>query len=1479
MVKRIKKNPVGQARPQYRRQPNKSQGRKIKDAMITEKKKKLHSPDAIGGVKKLLLTEPLIVEYDDNLREHGKDVAEMRLIKKFTHQEDPDLIEKIPGVEKPGKTKTGNKYYTWFNGSKLYYTNTNDLRFKLSLKVGQIKKSDNEEERERNMLTRFEVEEYKKSNGNFVVTERDGGASIINIKTDKLFGKEGLLAKKFDIRGVTKLSGLSKQKFVKGEPMAHKNGDTFTKRTNGAKIYEHIIAITLFIEFASDNNHSQTPRDFYVWKNKDKNNRFRGETDWITRIDLDKKYKSFDVQRSYYIENRVETLKGERADPRKMYIRDPYISPYKINDSDLWIRYTGSQFTSLDSAVPGIISAKVDDYMSKFGDNARLITYFFTQVSKKTTKTMDEKGVNFGDFNREFQMPEWANLAYQKNIERDNEDNSCIVKLVSKFFPDLYWKIHELQTKKGIPLNNFMSFCNKYNILYILYNANGELKFSNKKELENPIGTICAILFCAHILEIFGNKPKRTPKEKEMKTIFVENGNDSLKKFIEKKIKPNNLQISLVQPTTQKKQEKKQKKKQEKKQEKKKSNRLHISSFFIGNQKYVDNPEYVECKNFLEQCNMLEYLTDSTMLRDLIRLLVKRYDVAENTRSYIPRTEKYTTGPFLYKNEKVFKNFKKKFVGKDDTNVWKKFVSTLKTIDLNKAYPWSLHELPFLLSHDYRKHKITKNPTEIIEDRIYLAKPAEKTILLPETKFYSGHHLIYARKYVKFELLEELETESCPNNFKYIVTKSYECLDRDTFKRLWVEYIGKMERSTGINLELKYTDIMTREELKTVSTHKYRLVDDIFVTYESIQKVKNVSSQLPIAMQIKDMCRVIVFKKIIESNITNIYQVNTDSISFIGEYPKGLNPDILGSWKQSPFGEINVPDKIIDYEMHFHDLVSYPIEPSGALPNNSIESFSLPENKPRILFKNFAGSGKTHIIIHTIIPALVQRKLTYMVLTPTHITLSGFSQDNVLKMVKGSIQLTQFYKTHNVSSDIIQRYSLSNTVPDVDVIIIDEIGYIPADCHELLDKCNFLGKGYICFGDFYQLLPIKETREFNQPHYLKYMFNQIYDEFINFRNNFTEDYYLSLINGDKEYCIKEVNKYSVAKLNEVKKSVTGNKKFDDAIIILCYRNKSTKTKISTRDKYNTMILKKLGLNFDSIGARLICKNNKLFGEGIYNKKIFVVRKIKSEIHYLEDEYGKIFKIDSKKLKSHFNSAYAMNIHQVQGMTLKNGYYWANEDNIFINGRTAYTIISRIQQKINNLDERVEKSIACASKYDFFNEKRMCEIYDLTKITYNIFKKNGNTFSQSLSPLIDKLNRSVLIYNVAYIGNIYKNMQLNKYLEYVNSLVTYSKKKDLDNVLNDSIKYLQNIIPKSNKVDVFDDSDDESDNEVDMFDDDLELESQSENEESSSSSSSSSESEKITIKSSTKHKNRTVKLKSSKISIVEAVESDVELDFE
>lgn len=64
-----------------------------------------------------------------------------------------------------------------------------------------------------------------------------------------------------------------------------------------------------------------------------------------------------------------------------------------------------------------------------------------------------------------------------------------------------------------------------------------------------------------------------------------------------------------------------------------------------------------------------------------------------------------------------------------------------------------------------------------------------------------------------------------------------------------------------------------------------------------------------------------------------------------------------------------------------------------------------------------------------------------------------------------------------------------------------------------------------------------------------------------------------------------------------------------------------------------------------------------------------------------DEDNNLHELTKDEVKKHFELAYALILHQFQGSDTTS-YYWTPEDNYFIDGRTAYTIISRLNTKRN-----------------------------------------------------------------------------------------------------------------------------------------------------------------------------------------------------
>ncbi len=128
-----------------------------------------------------------------------------------------------------------------------------------------------------------------------------------------------------------------------------------------------------------------------------------------------------------------------------------------------------------------------------------------------------------------------------------------------------------------------------------------------------------------------------------------------------------------------------------------------------------------------------------------------------------------------------------------------------------------------------------------------------------------------------------------------------------------------------------------------------------------------------------------------------------------------------------------------------------------------------------------------------------------------------------------------------------------------------------------------------------------------------------------------------------------------------------------AEVIICYRNK-------IKDKYNKMVCDKLKIkSMTQKGAKIIAITNDLRKLGIYNKFNYVVKENKKDKIIITDQTEDI-ELTEEQINKNFNYSYARTLYSVQGETLKSLYY-PDEDLYFIDGRTTYTLISRLKQPL------------------------------------------------------------------------------------------------------------------------------------------------------------------------------------------------------
>lgn len=543
------------------------------------------------------------------------------------------------------------------------------------------------------------------------------------------------------------------------------------------------------------------------------------------------------------------------------------------------------------------------------------------------------------------------------------------------------------------------------------------------------------------------------------------------------------------------------------------------------------------------------------------------------------------------------------------------------TIDKNKSYTSALNDLSFLISTDYKSCNIkTKNINKIVPHYLYIVEPKKSTILLDNENVYSGEHLIYCKNEgVEFKIKEELECDKKPNYYKELIEKLYKFINPNYAKQIINIMIGKMERYSVDSEFNEFHKILGKDELETFTGFTEPLNDDYCIGYKPITR-NNIINKKPINIQIKDRARLVLYEMMKKLNIDDkkdLLQIKTDSITFKpkNDHYKKYINKDISGWKLEEYKPIKE-----NYPCKFH--LSFILD--------------APDDDDSFLGEQLAGGGKTYTIMNDIVPNL---KKSYIIVSPSHVSISE-------------------YRNKGYNCNVIQKYLYRKEIPKEDIIIVDEIGMIGNAGWNILYMAKLLGKTIIAYGDFKQLKPVGAERLFNKEHWLNLMFKTIDRSWTNRRNNFTEKYYMDLFN--RNINIK----------NEVQKHST---ELDKAEFVLCFFNE-------TRKKYNEIICKNKGIkSLSDKEALIMCKTNDLRDKEIYNNYVFkVVNVDRDEITLFNVDFKNYVELSKEEINKHFDYAYARTLYNIQGQTI-NSYYWCKEDNRALDGRSSYTIISRLRQ--------------------------------------------------------------------------------------------------------------------------------------------------------------------------------------------------------
>lgn len=674
-----------------------------------------------------------------------------------------------------------------------------------------------------------------------------------------------------------------------------------------------------------------------------------------------------------------------------------------------------------------------------------------------------------------------------------------------------------------------------------------------------------------------------------------------------------------------------------------------LSSFIVieneENICYTENTEYYKCLEILDSFGIKDKMTVGTKISHLGRYLEDLYRHDINSNSFFPYGNDFNKGGYNYHNMDI---------ELEENEVF-------QTIDKNKCYSYELSQLPYLIKCDIKYHKSKKiceimKPHKIIPHYLYIIEIDCPTLQLPNNDHFEGNTLIKAREVgINFRILEEQETETVPNYFKDMVNDLYEKLDNDTFKKIMNIHIGKFEMSSMKYNYLDFDKLLGKEELETFNGQVFSLDENYSIGCKKAENY-NIFNKKPISVQVKDRSRLRLFNMMKTLGLKNsdIKQVKTDSITFkthIDSYMDYIHESLSG-WKIEDFSAIKKPN-IFRREPRTFDYKSY-----GGNEYNKI-------NKSGTLGLGNAGCGKTYTITNEIIPKFEN---DYIVLSPSYATITD-------------------YKKLDLNCHVIQTYTFSNSIPEEQNIIIDEVGMVGSAGWNMLVKCKMAGKNIMVYGDNTQYEPVN-SRLCDNPNFYTLMFDtHLPYNTKNYRNNFSVEYYDTLRQTNKHIC--NTNEFFGKKrLNEVLKYNTA---WDKADVILAYTRE-------TRDKYNALMCNKLGINsIYDIGTKIICKTNELGKQNIFNNFCYTVSLCDGENIFITNGVEE-YKILMKQMKN-FDYAYARTTHSVQGQTLKS-FHYCIEDIKWLGGRGLYTLISRLKQDKPVIKKPVIKK--ATTKHSLFN---------------------------------------------------------------------------------------------------------------------------------------------------------------------------------
>jgi hypothetical protein len=415
---------------------------------------------------------------------------------------------------------------------------------------------------------------------------------------------------------------------------------------------------------------------------------------------------------------------------------------------------------------------------------------------------------------------------FNENIENviQPEGENCIKYYLNKTIKGLKKQLKKIDEPT---IEDVRKLCSNNDICFRCYDINHTLVSSNIiKNNKNKKKSINIVAWNNHIYPMKNSYFKKENKRNDLTFIYKENINKELIDYLDSEKLP--IKVSTAGDAT-------------------------ISYFITDDNRVIsNNDEYEKCLKVATALGIQDKIDYNTTLIYLGSLILELYR-KDNINSCWLNSGDFIKAGYNYSKEvdeaKLNVNMKK-----------------IKTIDKNKCYSYLLRNLPYLVKYDVQKNKPVDLKNHTIEDHfMYIVQPEQSSILLPNTNVYFGSLIKYAKNEgIKFKILEGMETTKVDNCFTEMIDDLYKiCPDiaKDIINRM----IGTFNIGCKAAEEMvTFKKICNNDECDRSEGYVFKLNEKYNIFYEKMTTQPRLGTKKPIAFQILDESRIMIYKKMIE---------------------------------------------------------------------------------------------------------------------------------------------------------------------------------------------------------------------------------------------------------------------------------------------------------------------------------------------------------------------------------------------------------------------------------------------------------------------------------------------------------------------------------------------------------------------------------------------------------------------------------------